>query len=622
MMHSPQKRPLMFLSILGLLFFACTKVDSKQSFSEKIEEIKRLRALERKLKPSDSTLIYIAKIQKIIDSDPNLPDTLLIENIFRKGAYYDLTQNLDSAAHYYHKTIDLVKAPNTRARNLNYFYNTWNVDELRNKLSNAIDVAKKYIDISDENKNASELVYAYNFLERTYLDLGNYDQAWYYNAKSLKAAKKNNNLDMFVITGNSKAKMLYNYFNKKKEAFAYLDSLQVVKKTKIDTKRQYLRQYGTLNFAEKNYKEAIKYFDTVMVLTKQIERQKDYNLLEGYNNLAETYIELKNYETAEHYLDSVNTIIDENSFTEYVSFYNELRFRVNYRKGNSEESLLKEYKALIDRQNKFHEEKINEKLLSSKRANEKEKIATAEKNASELRNIKLIGLSALLGLLVIIVYLFYRQRRFKFQKQDLQMQQRLLRSQMNPHFTFNILSVILHQIKENQEKAVNYLLKFSRLLRLILENSLHDYVEIEDELESLHKYMELQLVRFPEKFSYNIQLENFEEDELLFIPPMLLQPFIENSIEHGFLGINYKGNIDVKLTLEDKFIACTIEDNGVGIKETNNTYKKSVSTQLISKFINKTTKSNVQIIDKANTDATNSGVLVKFLIPYKFSEND
>lgn len=622
MIYSPRKNPLILLSILGLLFFACTKVDSEQSFSEKIEEIKRLRALERKLKPSDSTLICIAKIQKIIDSDPSLPDTLLIENTFRKGAYYYNTQKFDSATYYYHTTIDLVKGPNTRDRNLIYFWNTWILDQNENRLANVIDVAKKFVEISDEKKHAGGLTIAYNFLEVSYLDLGNYEEAWYYNGKGLEAAKESHNMDMFVVTGCSKAKMLYNHFNKKEEAFAFLDSMQVIETSKKDTRRQYLRQYGTLNFAEKNYKEAAKYFDKTIALTKQVGLRENYDLLEGYNNLAETYLELKDYKVAERYLDSVNTIINENSFTEYVSFYNELRFKLNYRKGNSEESLLKEYKALIDRQNKFHEENINEELQSLKVANEKKKIATAEKNASELRNIKLIGLSALLGLLVIIVYLFYRQRRFKFQKQDLQMQQRLLRSQMNPHFTFNILSVIQHQIKDNQEKAVNYLLKFSRLLRLILENSLHNYVQIEDELESLHKYMELQLIRFPEKFSYNIQLENFEEDELLFIPPMLLQPFIENSIEHGFLGIKHKGNIDVKLTLEDKFIACTIEDNGVGIKETNNTYKKSVSTQLISKFINKTTKSNVQILDKANTGATNSGVLVKFLIPYKFSEND
>lgn len=616
------KIPLTFLFVIALLLTSCTQVDAEQQYLEKIEEIKRLRKLERALKPSDSTLIYIDQIQKIIDSDKNLPDTLLIENIFRKGYYYRQIKEIDSATNYFHKAVDLVKGPNTRKRNLMYFWNTWFHDEENNNIVNAIDVAKKFIKISDEKEYAGDLVLAYNFLEASYLDLGNYDEAWYYNEKGLKAAKESSYVDMYVITGNSKAKMLYSHFGKKKEAFAFLDSLRAVKTETIDVRRQYLRQYGTLYFAEKEYEKALKYFDTVIALTKQIEIKKNYKMLEAYVNIAETHIELKSYNVAEKYLDSLSALLKPNSFAAFVSSYRELRFRLNYLKGNSEQSLIKEYKALIEKQNKLHEEKINEKLLSLKSANEKEKIAIAEKNASEIQNIKLIALSGLLGLTVIIVYLLYRQRRFKFEKQDLQMQQRLLRSQMNPHFTFNILSVIQHQIQQNQEQAANYLLKFSRLLRLILENSLHNYVQIEDELESLRKYIELQLIRFPEKFDYTIHLENFEEDELLFIPPMLMQPFIENSIEHGFSTIDYKGQIVIKLKLEGKFIQCIIEDNGVGITELNNKYKKSVSTKLISKFINKTTKTNIEIVDKRNENKANSGVLVKFLIPYKFSEND
>ena len=114
------------------------------------------------------------------------------------------------------------------------------------------------------------------------------------------------------------------------------------------------------------------------------------------------------------------------------------------------------------------------------------------------------------------------------------MQQRLLRSQMNPHFTFNTLYAIQNQIKKDPEGAKDYMLKFSRLLRLILENSMQNYVQLEKEIDSLKKYMDLQLLRFPSKFNYQITLKDIEEDDLIFIPPMLMQPFVENSIEHGF----------------------------------------------------------------------------------------
>ena len=133
-------------------------------------------------------------------------------------------------------------------------------------------------------------------------------------------------------------------------------------------------------------------------------------------------------------------------------------------------------------------------------ANEKEKIAIAAKNESELNNVKLTALLVFSILLMLIGYLLYRQRRYKFYKQEIQMQQRLLRAQMNPHFTFNTLSVIQNQIENNKEGATDYLLRFSRLLRLILENSIHNYIQVENELELLRKYMDLQLLRFPDKF--------------------------------------------------------------------------------------------------------------------------
>jgi sensor histidine kinase YesM len=103
---------------------------------------------------------------------------------------------------------------------------------------------------------------------------------------------------------------------------------------------------------------------------------------------------------------------------------------------------------------------------------------------------------------------------------------------------------------------------------------------------------------------------------------MLIQPFVENSIEHAFKGIDYKGVINIKLQLQKKWITLEIEDNGVGLKKVSSSAKNSISTQLISKFIHKTTKHKVSILDKKNQNKAKTGVIVKFLIPYKLSQND
>ncbi|WP_298761455.1 histidine kinase [uncultured Psychroserpens sp.] len=609
-----------FHFILIIVLVGCSNENSEEDLKNDLNLIHKLQELSIK-KISDSTLIYLNRAERIIESNYKIPDTFRIENIFLKGFYYRQINEIDSASLYFHKTIDLIEAPNTRDRNLVYYKNTWETDENNSKLANAISTAQKFIDISDEDKNAKGLTYAYNFLERVNLDLGNYEKLLHYNAKALEAAKKSLDTAMYVITANSRTSILYD-LGKKKEAFRLLDSIDRIKTVPKDVRRQVFRNYGVLYFYDEEYTKAIEKYKQALEFSKVIEGNKNYNLIESYNNIAEAYLFQKDYSLAERYLDSTKAIIQPNSFSDYVTFYHELRFKVNYRTKDNEDELFEEYLDLIANNNKQHEEKIEEELIALKLSNEKEQEALTQKKEAEITNVKLMSLLGFLILLLLIVYLFYKQRQFKFEKQDLQMQQRLLRSQMSPHFMFNTLSAIQNQIKENQKGAVNYLMKFSRLLRLILENSLHNYVEIDSELESLRKYIDLQLLRFPNQFEYTISLENFEEDEGICIPPMLLQPFVENSIEHGFLGINYKGRIHIKLELQDKHILCEIEDNGIGLQPLNKAYQKSVSTQLISTFIYKTTKQKVITLDKKNENLSSSGIVVKFLIPYKFSEHD
>ena len=127
---------------------------------------------------------------------------------------------------------------------------------------------------------------------------------------------------------------------------------------------------------------------------------------------------------------------------EFVDFYKTLRFKLNYRTRVSEKKALEEYNSLIEYNKKEHQRSIDEKLNELIEANEKEKIATAKKKDAEIENFKLIAMLGFSGVLMLLGAFFYRQRRFKFEKQDMQMQQRLLRSQMNPHFTFNTLSAI------------------------------------------------------------------------------------------------------------------------------------------------------------------------------------
>jgi LytS/YehU family sensor histidine kinase len=152
------------------------------------------------------------------------------------------------------------------------------------------------------------------------------------------------------------------------------------------------------------------------------------------------------------------------------------------------------------------------------------------------------------------------------EKQIFELEQKALRLQMNPHFIFNSLNAIQNFVLSNDtDKAVNYLAKFSHLMRMILANSTASHIPLKDELKALTYYMDLERLRFDNKFKYEIQVDPSIDEEFIEIPPMLFQPYVENAIIHGLVNSPREGKLDIKLQLSDKGILhCVIEDNGIG----------------------------------------------------------
>jgi tetratricopeptide (TPR) repeat protein len=140
-----------------------------------------------------------------------------------------------------------------------------------------------------------------------------------------------------------------------------------------------------------------------------------------------------------------------------------------------------------------------------------------------------------------------------------------LRQQMNPHFIFNTLNSIQYYMYQHDKLATNnYLTKFSSLMRKVLENSQHTSVPLRDELDALNLYLDLEMIRFKDKFNYEIKVDE-EIDTILYkVPTMLIQPYVENSICHGLMPSEGKGLIKINIKLENKYISCVIEDNGIG----------------------------------------------------------
>ena len=157
------------------------------------------------------------------------------------------------------------------------------------------------------------------------------------------------------------------------------------------------------------------------------------------------------------------------------------------------------------------------------------------------------------------------KRVLAIEKELFDVQQKALQLQMNPHFIFNSLNAIQSFVIGNDiDKAIHYLSKFSQLMRLILTNSRETTIPIRDELKAVEHYMDIERLRFDDKFDYSIKVDRHIDDEFMEIPPMVIQPFIENAILHGLVHSPEHGHIMLELKLIDRFVYCIIEDNGVG----------------------------------------------------------
>lgn len=383
----------------------------------------------------------------------------------------------------------------------------------------------------------------------------------------------------------------YSMIEKYGLAKKYLDSsyLYNVKAKVPTTTTKY--NFGMLYKKQKKYKQAEVYFyDSYL----EAKRLNDLNYcLKGLGQLVDMNRKIGNYEKALNYFLIAN---EENE--RYDSIH--------------KEEQLQEFKVKYDVQLKEEQNK------SLKLEND------LTKKSAKNRTLIFLLIIFVFLLLGVLALLRFRQFSFKRKLEQVQLEQKLLRSQMSPHFIFNSISNIHSLIlSKNNKDAAKYLAKFSKLLRLMLENSRDQFVDLENEIIALDNYIDLQKLRFKDKFDHVINIDPNINTSEVQIPPMLIQPFVENSIEHGIRNIDYKGfiKIDIVKAKNSQSLLCTIDDNGVGIsksKAPRHPQKgKSLSTQITKErlviFGEKfKTRAELEISPKSKE----TGTLIKIFIPY------
>jgi len=618
------------LFVFFILIFSlsrCSYQSEEQSQEALIEEFDMLRGLIIK-KKTDSVYRLLADKKPALKLLPRDYDWVKARHYYMMGWYQRDQLATDSAIYYFKLACELVTNRITRGAERTYFRNLWTMHKNKKDYSASLLVAEQFRALVDETTQFGNMAEYHRWKTVINRETKEFEKAKENNKLRIKYIKKLEDRKNIISAINQRAKIIYD-LGEKKEALRILDSLSNSINSASHRYKQLINgTYGIYLYEEKQFDKSLIYFKKALEHAKK-QKSTDYDKrnvqVNLYSNIAEIYIVLKSFEKASLYLDSAYAIGIADLRSVYIENYWRHRIKVadQLRKENESnlyfDSLFQFYENQTDRQ-------VKDQLATFNKARKSEADLLQAKQDIELADVKqenrtILGIVLFAFLLLGTLY-FYRTRKDYFEKQSLQMQQRLLRTQMNPHFTFNILYVIQNLVSKDPLKASDYLVKFSRLLRLILENSMYDYISLEKEMESLRKYFDLQLFRFPNKFSYNITLENLEDDEMIFIPPMLLQPMIENSIEHGFKGIDYKGKIQLMLRKEGRFIECQIEDNGIGLSSKKNHAKQSASMKLIGEFLERSTKKKINIENKIESSKDDSGVIIRFKVPYRNSGND
>jgi ligand-binding sensor domain-containing protein len=247
----------------------------------------------------------------------------------------------------------------------------------------------------------------------------------------------------------------------------------------------------------------------------------------------------------------------------------------------------------------------------------------------------LLAITLIWGLIIIRIRNMRRKHEVEkkmltIEKQVFELEQKALRLQMNPHFIFNSLNAIQNFVLSNDtDKAVNYLAKFSHLMRMILANSTAALITLKDELKALTHYMDLEKLRFDDKFDYQIIRDPSVDEEFVEIPPMLFQPFVENAIIHGLVNSPKRGILEISMQrVSPGILRCTIKDNGIGREKAIEIRNRSgikrqpkgmIITQERIEIFNKQNRKNfaVKVTDLKDGQGEPAGTMVEFTIQYK-----
>jgi tetratricopeptide (TPR) repeat protein len=549
------------------------------------------------------------------------------------GNYYDALENYKQAVEYSKNDPDMFKYEAAFLNNIGGIYHFLG-DDLK-----ALDFFLQSYYIKKEHNQTLNLAPSLINIASIYSTLKKFDEAINFHKDALKIAGDNKDYynQMKAYTG-----LGFDYWLMKKYDLSvtnYLSALQLSDSLndKI-TKANILAKLSSVYQKTGKNKKAVECAKTSLALSRETDYQ--YGISSFTRTLGDIYLSDKKYSEAEKLLlNSIEVSRAIRAMDNLKDSY--LSTSLLYENLNKADKALRYYKlysAIRDSLLK-HEEAdkytvVQIKYEMEKKAREVENL-THENEINELKLSRskylLFGFIVFFTMVFLFLVLLIRQNRLRNVQKTIVLEQKLLRSQMNPHFIFNTLAAIQKYIYDKSSLlASDYLGRFTKLMRFILHSSAVEQIKLEDEITFLENYLKLQALRFDNSFRFEIESDPEIEPDFIMIPPMLIQPFIENAIEHGLRPLEKGGEVKINFNLKEDYINVIVEDNGIGrkqagkINEQNRPGHKSMAMNITKErlsLLNKKARRNisVQITDLYDVKRKSNGTKVVLNIPFVFA---
>jgi tetratricopeptide (TPR) repeat protein len=422
------------------------------------------------------------------------------------------------------------------------------------------------------------------------------------------------------------------YFETKQYSNAlqyYLQAQQLFEKNNNPLGNALLNNYLGDYYANQNdVVSAEKYYQKSIVGYEAMSNKFGASL--AIYNLGKLYTAQKKYADAMPLASKSLAYAKEIGVLDQI-FHSEKLLSELYGFQNNTEASFAHYKNYIAARDSIANQEANKKFAQAAMNYEyqkKEALLTEKgKRQTQFTLFIILGSLFLVGLILLIYNQIQVKRRLILQKEVAEYEQKALHLQMNPHFVFNCLGAISSFIVQNgTDSALKYLSKFSKLMRLTLEYSKGSLIPIDKEIESLQNYLELEQLRFNNKFQFAITSSDKVEFNM-GLPPLLVQPFVENAILHGMVPKEGNGRIDVTFDVQNDQLVCSITDDGIGLieskllKENSMTAHQSMAMEITKKrlkIMESTTSKAAQIDIEALDNNHSTGTKVTLRLPIQY----